>query len=119
MSQGPGDMSREKAARFAGALYLLQMALGIFGESVVRGSLIVPGDATRTAHNILASEGLFRAGIATDVATYLTVLVLVWALYVLLRPVNRSLALLALLLRMTELAVQLGATVFSLVALKY
>ncbi len=111
--------SQARAARIAGALYLVQMATAIFGESFVRGSLIVPGDATRTAENIIESERLFRVGIATDILTYVAVLSLVWALYVLLRPVNRNLALLAVLLRLLELATHLAATLFSLVAVTY
>lgn len=111
--------SQAKAARIAGALYLVQMATAIFGESFVRGSLIVPGDAGRTAENIIESERLFRVGIATDIFTYVAVLVLVWALYVLVRPVNRNLALLAVSLRLLELATHCAATVFSLVAVTY
>jgi hypothetical protein len=98
-------------------MYLLAMATGIFGESFVRGSLIVRGDAERTAQNIAASETLFRTGIATDLVTFTAVIVLAWALYVLLRPVDRNLALLALLLRLAEVAVHYTATVFSLAAL--
>jgi len=111
--------SQAKAARIAGALYLVQMATAIFGESFVRGSLIVPGDATRRAENIIESERLFRVGIATDILTYVAVLSLVWALYVLLRPVNRNLALLAAMLRLLELATHFAATLFSLVAVNY
>ncbi|MCB0174425.1 MAG: DUF4386 domain-containing protein, partial [Anaerolineae bacterium] len=55
-----------KTARVAGVLYLTIIVAGIFAEFVVRQSLIVPGDATATASNIMASEGLFRLGIAGD-----------------------------------------------------
>ena len=119
MTEPRVEHSPHRIARLAGALYLLQMATAIFGESFVRGSLIVPGDATRTALNIVHSEGLFRVSIATDILTYTLVLLLVWTLYVLLKPVNRNLALLATLLRAIELAIHYGATVFSLVALTY
>jgi hypothetical protein len=113
------EVAQARAARLAGAMYLVTMAMAIFGESVVRGSLIVPGDVTQTAQNIIESEGLFRLGIAMDLVTVTGVLVLLWALYVLLRPVDRNLALLAVFLRMTEVAIHFVATLFSLLALRF
>jgi hypothetical protein len=77
----------------------------------------VRGDATQTAQNIIGSERLFRVGIATDIVTFTGVVVLTWALYVLLRPVGRNLALLAVLLRLVEVAIHYVATLFSLGAL--
>lgn len=106
-----------RAARLAGALYLLSMATGIFGTSYVRGSLVVRGEATQTAQNIIESERLFRIGIATDLITYTAVIVLTWALYVLLRSVDRDLALLAAFLRLAEVAIHFVATLFGLVTL--
>ena len=47
-----------RAARLAGAMYLITMGTGIFGQSFVRGSLLVRGDATQTALNIIESERL-------------------------------------------------------------
>lgn len=111
------EPAQRTAARIAGALYLVLMATGVFGESFVRGRLIV-GDATKTAENILGSERLFRLSIAGDLITYAGVIVLMWALYVLLRPVSRNLALLAVLFRLAETAVLSVATVFSLIALR-
>jgi hypothetical protein len=106
-----------RAARLAGALYLLTMATGIFGTSYVRGSLIVRGEATQTAQNIIESERLFRIGIATDLITYTAVIVLTWTLYVLLRSMDRNLALLAVFLRLAEVAIHFVATLFGLVTL--
>lgn len=110
--------TQARVARLAGAMYLITMATAIFGESYVRGSLIAGGDATKTAQNIIEFERLFRVGIATDLATFTGVLVLIWALYVLLRPVERNLALLALLLRLVEGAIHYIATLFSVVGLR-
>lgn len=53
-------------ARAAGGLYLIVIIFGIWSEVFVRSSLIVPGDATATAANIVASEGLFRISFAAD-----------------------------------------------------
>ncbi|WP_242165010.1 DUF4386 domain-containing protein [Lysobacter sp. M15] len=106
-----------RAARLAGAMYLITMGTGIFGQSFVRGSLLVRGDATQTALNIIESERLFRVGIATDLITFTGVVVLIWALYVLLRPAGKNLALLAVLFRLVEVAVHYVAVLFSLSAL--
>jgi hypothetical protein len=98
-------------------MFLFINATGIFGEVFVRGSLL-SGDATQVAQNIISSERLYRLSILSDVVMLTGVLVLIWALYVLLRPVNRDLALLAVLLRMVEIAVSVAATVASLIAVR-
>jgi hypothetical protein len=99
-------------------MYLIQMATGVFTQIYARGSLIVSGDPAQTAQNIIDSERLFRIGIASDLATYTAVLVATWALYVLLRPVNRNLALLAVFFRLIELAIHFNVTLNSLAVLR-
>src|SRR4051812_10087311 len=84
-------------ARVGGALYLVIIACGIFGELFVRSRLIVPGNGAATASNIIAHELLWRMGIACDLLMHLCDVPLMLVFYVLLRPVNRNLALLALL----------------------
>lgn len=111
------EPAQHTAAKVVGFLYLFQMATAIFGESYVRGQLIV-GDVTKTAQNIIGSEQLFRLSIAGDLVTYTGVIVLTWALYVLLRPVNKNLVLLAVFFRLAETAILCVATVNSLVALR-
>jgi hypothetical protein len=108
--------AQKSAAKVAGALYLLQMAAAIFGETYVRGSMIVYGEAAATADNIKASSTLFRFGIAADLVTTLSVVILVWALYVILEPVHRNLTLLAAWLRLVENAI-LGTAACSLFAI--
>jgi len=103
------DESQRKAARVVGFSYLFAMVTAIFGF-YVRGHVIVPGNAAETARNIMASELLFRAGIASDVITFVTDIALITALYVVLRPVNRNLALLAAFWRLMETAVLVVVT---------
>lgn len=110
--------AQQTAAKIIGIIYPIQMATGIFGEVFVRGQLIARGDPAKTAENIIASEQLFRLSIAGDLITYILVMVLTWAFYVLLRPVNRHLALLGAFFRLSELAVLCIATVNSLVVLR-
>jgi hypothetical protein len=108
---------RRLAAKAVGLLYLIQMATGVFGQ-YVRDQLIVRGDAAKTAQNIINAERLFRLSIAGDLITYILVIGLIWALYILLRPVDKNLALLGVLLRLVENAILCVATVNSLVVLR-
>lgn len=80
-------------ARIAGALYLALVPLGFFGI-FVSANLVVPGDAAATAAHILASEFLFRLSIVSALLVQLVNVFVVLALYRLLRPVNRDMALL-------------------------
>lgn len=83
------------STRLAGAMYLAIIGLGLFGEAVVRGSVVVAGDAAATAHNIVASQMLWRTGIATDLLMHVLDVPLIVFFYLLLKPVSHPLALLA------------------------
>ncbi len=119
MTQSEIEPAQHTAAKVAGVLYLVQMAVAIFGESFVRGRLIVAGDATQTAQNIsLRTSGSFAS---LSPATFLftsALSVLIWTLYVVLRPVNRNLAVLAVILRLAENAVLCAGTVNAALALR-
>jgi hypothetical protein len=95
----------QRYARIGGVLYLAIIVLGLFGEAFVRGTLVVSGDATATANAILASESLWRAGIAGDLLMQVLDLPVIVVLYVLLRPVSETLALLATFLNLIQTAV--------------
>ena len=99
------DSSQRKAARVAGFMYLFTMATAVFGDFYVRSTIIVPGNAAATANNIMASERLFRIGIASNLIAFAGVVILIVALYILLKPVDKNLALLALAWRVIETAV--------------
>jgi hypothetical protein len=91
-------------ARIGGVLYLVIIVAGLFGEMVVRNSLVVSGDAAATANNIMGSEWLWRLGIAGDLIMHVCDVPLMMILYLLLRPVDRNLALLALLFTFVQSA---------------
>jgi hypothetical protein len=99
------ETSRIAYARAAGFLYLLIIVFGISGEVFIRSSLIVVGDATATASNILASEGLFRIGFVADALMLLSDVALAVLFYVLLKPVSKTLALMAAAFRLTQAAI--------------
>lgn len=86
--------SIKKTARVAGGLYLLVAVFGAFSIIFVSSTLIVPGDATTTVNNIMASEMLFRFGFVGGLITQTLQILLVLALFKLLKPVSRNLALL-------------------------
>jgi len=71
--------SIKKTARVAGLLYLLMAISGFFSIMYIPSAFIVRGDATATANKIIASEWLFRLGIASELisATIFVFLVLV------------------------------------------
>ena len=98
-------MSPKTLARIGGALYVFIIVAGIFAELFVRGALIVSGNAAATAANVAAHEGLWRLGIAGDLAMHVADLPLLVILYVLMRPVNRDLALLVVLFDAVQSAV--------------
>ncbi len=101
-------------ARVAGVMYLLIIATGAFGEIFVRGTLFVSGDPASTANNIAASESLWRMGIAGDILQHVFDIPVMLALYLILKPVNKNLARLAILFNLIQTAV-LVANSFNLV----
>jgi hypothetical protein len=86
--------SVQRYARTAGVLFLISIVAGAFGEAYVPSRIIVSGDATATAKNIIALGSLFRMGFAGYLAEAVCDVSLALIFYVLLRPVNRNLALL-------------------------
>ena len=99
------DSSQRNAARVVGITYLCALAPAIFAEFYVRGQLVVSGDAAQTALNIVAHERLFRLGVASNLAVFAIDVALITSLYLVLAPVNRSLALLAMAWGLIETAI--------------
>ena len=94
------DESQRKAARIAGFAFLSAMAIVVLANYGISFRLSVPGDAAETARNIMAHETLFRINIACNLIYVVNVVVLLTALYVILKPVNRNLALVATFCRL-------------------
>src|SRR4051812_32906882 len=85
--------SPRSRARVAGLLYLATIAAGSFDQIAVTRRVVVAGDAAATASRLLAAEPLWRLAFTLDlIPVYLGVTVL---LYGLLKPVSRTLSLLA------------------------
>jgi hypothetical protein len=105
ISQKIADQSPRKTARMAGLFYLIFILTTVLA-TYVRSQLIVSGDAAATANNIMGSELFFRIGFVTEIVSAVFFLLAAWALYVLLKQVNKNLALLFLLLNLGGVAVE-------------
>ena len=97
--------TNKKTARIAGAFYLF-FIIATAIANISREKLIVFGDAITTAQNIQASEGFFRIGFFSDILAGILFLLAAWALYALLKQLNKNIALLFLLLNLGGVAVQ-------------
>jgi hypothetical protein len=89
--------TQRRFARLAGLMYLLVLAAAIFASFYVRASLIDWADAGQSAAAVSASLQLFRIGLASDLISFVGIVLLGFCLYRVLAPVNDGLAQLALL----------------------
>jgi Domain of unknown function (DUF4386) len=100
-----------QAALVAGFAYLLNPVS--YAEFSIYPKLVAAGNAAQTAQNISAHLGLFAAAILCYIVSFIGDVVIAWALYVLLAPVNRALSLLAAWFQLVYAAVAL-CSVFGL-----
>jgi hypothetical protein len=104
-------------ARIGGVLYLIIIVVGLFDEAYVRARIIVSGDAAATAANIRSLESLWRFGIASEFLLLICAVALTLIFFVLLRPVSRDLALLAVFFNLVSVAVEATVQLYLLGAL--
>lgn len=95
------------AALIAGIAYLL-MPITI-AEFAIYPRLVIASDAAKTVQNITVHGSLFALAILCYLLTLILDIVIAWALYYLLAPVNRHLSMLAACFRMVFAAVALSA----------
>lgn len=94
------SIEQRRAAKVAGITALLAMAIVVFANYGLLNPLIVPGKAAETAQNILAHERAFRLTVVCFLLYSAVSVILLSALYVVLKPVNRGLALVGALSRL-------------------
>ncbi|MDE1987195.1 MAG: DUF4386 domain-containing protein [Alphaproteobacteria bacterium] len=99
------DFSPRATARWAGLLYFVNAACGLWAEVFVRAKVIVSGDAAATAANILANQTLYRSGFAADLVSMVTELFIALLFYRLFRPVSHSLSMGMVLFRLAWVAI--------------
>ena len=113
------DNSQRTAAKVAGISGLLTVAIVVFANYVLLNPLIVPGNAVETARNIVAHETQFRITAVCFLIYSAGVVVLLAALYLILRPVNQGLALVGALFRLVFALLWLLTTLNMLGALRH
>ena len=111
------ELSPQTSARIGGVLYLIIIVAGLLGELLIREKLVVPGNATATFDNIRSFEFLWRLGIAANLFHLACSVALALIFYVLLRPVSRDLALLAVLFNLVAITLESASKLFLLPSL--
>ena len=99
--------------KIAGLTYIIIILLGIFSVNIIESSLIVPGNDAATFRNIVEHKFLFRIGVASETLMYLLVILLSSSLFIILRTVDKNLAMLALLMRVAEAIIGAATVVLS------
>jgi hypothetical protein len=101
-----------KVARITGGLYLAYILASVLATMLGQIGL---GTASQVYQAMMTNEGSFRLALVVALTSGFLFLMVAWGLYVLLRPVNRNLALLFLLLNAVGVAIQ-GASMLSLIS---
>ena len=109
--------SLRRASLTAGIALALIVVLAPFGTFVAVEGLVTPGDAGRTAQDIISSEGMFRWGIASLILVVILDVIVAAALFTVFEPVNRSVSTMAAWFRAAYAAVYLMAISKLVVAL--
>jgi hypothetical protein len=112
------EPAQRAAAKVAGFSGLFAMAVVVFANYGLLNPLIVPGNAAETARNIVAHETQFRVTAVCFLIYSTSVVVLLAALYVILKPVNQGLALVGALFRLVFALLWLLTTLNMLSALR-
>ena len=112
------ESSQRTAAKVAGVSLLFSMVIVVFANYVLLNPLIVRGNAAETARNIMAHETQFRVALTCFLIYSASVIVLLAALYVILKPVNQGLALVGALFRLVFAIMWLLSTLNMLGALR-
>ena len=112
MTERTKESSLRQMARIAGALYLITILTGIFSAGYVNGKLVVNGDAAATAANILAHRGLFQLAFAVYLVEMACQIAITALFYELLKPVGRSVSLVAAFLGLAGSIIKTFSRVF-------
>ncbi|MCM1986892.1 DUF4386 domain-containing protein [Methanococcoides seepicolus] len=119
MTNSITDTSQRKAVRVAGFMFLFSLMVPFFNWTFVLSKLIVAENVMATANNIVANQLLFRIGMTIELIMSAGLIVLALALYIILKPVNKNLALLALLWKLVEATIAAAIVLVSFIALQF
>ena len=118
MTNSISDTSQHRAAKVAGLMFLFNLMLPLLNWIFVLSKLIDSENAIATANNIMANEWLFRIAMSVELMMSVGLIALAVALYIILKPVNRNLALLALLWKLAEATIVAVIVLISFIALQ-
>jgi hypothetical protein len=114
---GLDGVSRDKLARWAGAVYLIYIAFGA-ASMILQNRLIAGGDLSVTFHRIQQGAELFRLGFFLEIVATMFFLLATWSYFVLLRPVEKNLALLLVLMNLGGIAAECTSAIIKYGALQ-
>lgn len=118
MTNAIANTSQKKAVKIAGFMFLLAFIVPTLNWALVLSKLNVADDAIATANNIMANEFVFRMGITIELFMSVGLVVLGLALYIILKSINKNLALLALLLKLIEATIMAVTVLVPFIALQ-
>lgn len=93
------NQSQQNAAKIAGFSLIFAIALVIISNYSVTFRYIIPGNVVETAQNIIEHETLFRINLVSNLIYILTLIFMTTSFYVILKPVNKNLALTTVFIR--------------------
>jgi hypothetical protein len=108
--------SPNKFARMTGILYFLVILMGVVSEGIVHNFIIVPGDITTTVNHITDYETIFRLGFVISLTRFAVYILLVLALYKLLRPVNKDWSLVMVAFALVSISIGMFSLLFQYAA---
>lgn len=109
-----GHSNQRKSALIGGTALIIMALVAFFSYGFVHENLVLQEDASATFNNLTSSTMLFKAEIFGWIIILIADIVVTWAFYIFLEPINRSLALLAACLRLTYTTI-LGMAILNLV----
>ena len=118
MSKNISDKSQRLAVKVAGFMFLFAFIVPTINWALVLSKFNVAENAIATANNIMANEFLFRIGISIELFMSIGLIVLGLALYIILKEVNKSFALLALSLKLAEATIMAVTVLVPFIALQ-
>lgn len=95
----------KKLARLTGVFYLFIIAGGLYGSLLVRGAIVDAQAPMATLNNLLSMEFTYRLGFLSDLLMVLSDAMVSVLFYVLLKRVNHTVALFAMVFRLVQTAV--------------
>jgi len=105
-------LAQNTMARVTGGFYLAYILASVLANALGH---IGPGEAQQVYQAIATNEGSFRLGLVIALISGFLFVMTAWGLYVLLRPVNKDVALLFLVLNAVGVAIA-GASLIPLVS---